>query len=1241
MTSSTAASAQILADLLLKNVEHSQQATVVKSVADGLFEQQQNSGDLATAHLTAQLLRKCPDDYSHKVLFSFLQTATLTGTKNEGHSEVTFLRSICEFCNYYPELGSELIESAKEYIVALPRFVGQDIDQYRLADLDDDEEHGSELGKSPDEATIRYLAYLKISLWLDAEIGKRIDSPLIASILDLLHSPRRSLAYAAKDALFAFLGTAHEVQQESLLEVIWDHVKGLADSKRDFHRAIAYSLWLKWTLLSGMPDERLEMIQQAVYWDLLQDGLRSEQSERRKQCLYILMKTIPLITRSISTEKFSFKVEQKKRLEQQWAKYCTFFEVLVLERASNQVEDALPEVYQLIGPDSGIHGSWLTAMFGAGLAPEVPENVRKLVTSFLLGLTTTNHIRFLVADQKFLTDLISSSTVLFRSLSAFIDQAVKMLENGEAVTNFPSILHVLTCIPANANTNVDRLREIALSATTPLSTRILSQNFQKTTSHNFTMENREAFEMEIASRCLQIQQDRGSASLSMHNWENAFSRISNFTGQKASKKDEIRIRDKYLAASFELLQCVIQHQGSVSSADARIVISNLATLLEGATQFMHEAGLLSAISCMTVAFDKFEQLRDASEHVEMIIKSLWESCEWLEFPKDAMMQIPRTVFHPFVLSTYGDGLNPLLHKVMNDLAELAVGKSYIFPALASALRKAFILLPERLCSRVPLQAYIEDIINNLPLVHLDIILGSTLVPRLQKSIPSLTYEAYYGGAQSFGLACIFDILNRLHSYDLDFAKDVFNNLSQPWIKQKGSGPVVSKWKKTTQLQAMLILAHQGVLEGTKSARRANISNLMKVLSVEPLPRYRYLLEWIIARQLLEHAEDRQILLDTLGARDHSNPKFLTSVLKITVMTAQFPDATEKFTHELISLVVPLAVSTKAVLRHEAQWAFLSIWTCAANNGWESITKSEALIPLEAFIRNVKKDFEDLQIRRLEALDPTRDHNLTHLFEGEYLSLPPPEGITLTRDDFLDVFSHDPELPADILHKRSGAMPLGQRPFSDTKQPENIPRETLTTTTPKTQTTGQAPLQTKSGTWRAAAESSHGIDETDSEKNSMGRPHELILIASLIDNPFNAGGLSRVAEIFGAKSLQVRDRGIMKNTQFTSVAVSSHCWLPIEELPPASIPAFLTQRKLEGYTVVGIEQTDRSKVLGQGDWKLPSKTVLLLGSEREGIPAALLAEMDLCVEIQQIGQTRSMNVQTAAAVVLYEYTRHHG
>lgn len=53
---------------------------------------------------------------------------------------------------------------------------------------------------------------------------------------------------------------------------------------------------------------------------------------------------------------------------------------------------------------------------------------------------------------------------------------------------------------------------------------------------------------------------------------------------------------------------------------------------------------------------------------------------------------------------------------------------------------------------------------------------------------------------------------------------------------------------------------------------------------------------------------------------------------------------------------------------------------------------------------------------------------------------------------------------------------------------------------------------------------------------------------------------------------------------------------------------------------------------------PRRTVLLLGREKEGIPATLLPLLHHTVEIPQLGLIRSLNVHVSGAIAAYEFTR---
>ncbi|XP_071288156.1 probable methyltransferase TARBP1 isoform X3 [Agelaius tricolor] len=147
---------------------------------------------------------------------------------------------------------------------------------------------------------------------------------------------------------------------------------------------------------------------------------------------------------------------------------------------------------------------------------------------------------------------------------------------------------------------------------------------------------------------------------------------------------------------------------------------------------------------------------------------------------------------------------------------------------------------------------------------------------------------------------------------------------------------------------------------------------------------------------------------------------------------------------------------------------------------------------------------------------------------------------------------------------------------------------------------------------------------------------LIVVASLIDKPTNLGGLCRTSEIFGASALVVGSLHYVQDKQFQHLSVSAEQWLPLVEVKPSQLVDYLQQKKTEGYTIIGVEQTAKSFDLTE--YCFPEKSLLLLGNEHEGIPANLIHHLDVCVEIPQQGIIRSLNVHVSGALLIWEYTR---
>ena len=88
----------------------------------------------------------------------------------------------------------------------------------------------------------------------------------------------------------------------------------------------------------------------------------------------------------------------------------------------------------------------------------------------------------------------------------------------------------------------------------------------------------------------------------------------------------------------------------------------------------------------------------------------------------------------------------------------------------------------------------------------------------------------------------------------------------------------------------------------------------------------------------------------------------------------------------------------------------------------------------------------------------------------------------------------------------------------------------------------------------------------------------------------------------------------------------------------SLPPVLRELKQQGFTLVGLEQTTNSTLLCE--YAFPRESVIVVGSEREGLSDACLALLDAVVENPVWGMPYSYNVATATSLAIYEYCRQH-
>ena len=77
-------------------------------------------------------------------------------------------------------------------------------------------------------------------------------------------------------------------------------------------------------------------------------------------------------------------------------------------------------------------------------------------------------------------------------------------------------------------------------------------------------------------------------------------------------------------------------------------------------------------------------------------------------------------------------------------------------------------------------------------------------------------------------------------------------------------------------------------------------------------------------------------------------------------------------------------------------------------------------------------------------------------------------------------------------------------------------------------------------------------------------------------------------------------------------------------------------KTLGYEVLGIEQTTNSVMITDFEIDKTKKYALVLGNEVEGISDEILTDLDVCLEIPQLGTKHSLNVSVCGGIVMWEF-----
>lgn len=150
-------------------------------------------------------------------------------------------------------------------------------------------------------------------------------------------------------------------------------------------------------------------------------------------------------------------------------------------------------------------------------------------------------------------------------------------------------------------------------------------------------------------------------------------------------------------------------------------------------------------------------------------------------------------------------------------------------------------------------------------------------------------------------------------------------------------------------------------------------------------------------------------------------------------------------------------------------------------------------------------------------------------------------------------------------------------------------------------------------------------------------HPIIVVLENIRSAYNVGSVFRTADAFLVEAVYLigySARPPHKEIKKTALgAEDSVTW-----------KHFLTTReameelRAAGYKIFGVEQAENSLPLQHVNEGINQPIAVILGNEVTGVDAATLSLCDGCIEIPQFGMKHSLNIATAAGVVLWELVR---
>jgi tRNA G18 (ribose-2'-O)-methylase SpoU len=148
---------------------------------------------------------------------------------------------------------------------------------------------------------------------------------------------------------------------------------------------------------------------------------------------------------------------------------------------------------------------------------------------------------------------------------------------------------------------------------------------------------------------------------------------------------------------------------------------------------------------------------------------------------------------------------------------------------------------------------------------------------------------------------------------------------------------------------------------------------------------------------------------------------------------------------------------------------------------------------------------------------------------------------------------------------------------------------------------------------------------------------VIAVLENIRSAYNVGSVFRTADAFLLEAIYITGYTCTPpHKEIKKTALGAEETVHWQHFPDAA--AAIALLKENGYKVYAVEQAANSIALEKLDLNNTEKVAFIFGNEVTGVEQATIEQSDGCIEIPQLGMKHSLNIATAAGVVLWEVVR---